>query len=299
MHRAIAVWLTGRPWRAAMASAFCGALAPQMPVPFMVLAGAIPVLIALRFDAKLALAIAATGAAAAIWVVLSLAPAAHWVALGMLALFAGPVLLGILLRSTRSLNLCFQVAVLCTAVGVLIVYAVLPEPAGVWVELLKRVVNSMAVAGLRIEGDVDAMIHVWARTMWGALAAMTLGMVLGSLFLGGWWHSLLTAPGSFGGEYRALRLGLVLGIAVTVLFVAALLVDSGLLASLAWVAFAALSFQGLAAAHRSKARGKLNRGWLAAIYVLLIVPLSMSVTVFVLAVWGFADNWLRPKAQGA
>ena len=280
-----------------MASAFCGALAPQMPVPFMVLAGAIPVLMALRFDAKLALAIAATGAAAAIWVVLSLAPAAHWVALGMLALFLGPVLLGILLRNTRSLNLCFQVAVLCTAVGLLIVYAVLPDPAGAWVELLKRVVNSMAVAGLRIEGNADAMIHVWARTMWGALAALTLGMVLGSLFLGGWWHSLLQAPGSFGGEYRALRLGFVLGVAITVLFIAALVVDSGLLASLAWVAFAALSFQGLAAAHRSKAGGKLNRGWLAAIYVLLIVPLSMSVTVFVLAIWGFADNWLRPRTQ--
>ena len=73
--------------------------------------------------------------------------------------------------------------------------------------------------------------------------------------------------------------------------------DSALIDSLAWVAFAALSFQGLAAAHRSKARGRLNRGWLAAIYVLLIVPLSMSVTVLVLAIWGFADNWLRP--QGA
>jgi len=299
MHRAIAIWLTGRSWRAAVASAFCGSLAPQMPVPFMVLAGAIPVLIALRFDAKLALAIAATGAAAAIWVVLSLAPAAHWVAVGMLVLFLGPVLLGILLRRARSLNLCFQVAVLCAALGLLIVYAVLPDPAGVWLELLERVVRSMTNSGLLIKGDVSAMIHIWAQTMWGALAALTLGMVLGSLFLGGWWHSLLQAPGSFGGEYRALRLGLVLGIAVTVLFVAALLVDSGLLASLAWVAFAALSFQGLAAAHRSKAGGRLNRGWLAAIYVLLIVPLSMSLTVFVLAIWGFADNWLRPRAQRA
>ena len=40
-------------------------------------------------------------------------------------------------------------------------------------------------------------------------------------------------------------------------------------------------------------------GWLAAIYVLLIVPLSAGATVFVLAIWGFADNWLRPRAQNA
>ena len=26
---------------------------------------------------------------------------------------------------------------------------------------------------------------------------------------------------------------------------------------------------------------------------------SMSLTVFVLAIWGFADNWLRPRAQRA
>jgi hypothetical protein len=49
------------------------------------------------------------------------------------------------------------------------------------------------------------------------------------------------------------------------------------------VAFVGLAFQGLAAAHRSKARGSMNRGWLAAIYVLLIVPLSTSITVVVLA----------------
>ena len=297
MHRAIAVWLTARPWRAAVASAFCGALAPQMPVPFMVLAGAIPVLMALRFEAKLALAIAATAAAAAVWVVLSVAAKAHWIALGMLVLVMGPVLLALLLRSTRSLNLCFQVAVLCSAVVLLIVYAALPDPEVVWVPALKTVLDSMAAAGMPIEGDVGAKALLLARTMWGAVVALTLGMVMGSLFLGGWWQSLLQTPGSFGAEYRRLRLGRVLGIGVTVLFLAALLGNSGLVASLALVAFTALSFQGLAAAHRSKAGGKLNRGWLAAIYVALIVPLSTSITVFVLALWGFADNWLRPQAR--
>jgi hypothetical protein len=29
------------------------------------------------------------------------------------------------------------------------------------------------------------------------------------------------------------------------------------------------------------------------------VPLSTSITVFILAVWGYADNWLRPRAQSA
>ena len=298
MHRAIALWLTARPWRAAVASAFCGAMSPQMLMPFMVLAGAIPVLTALRSSPGLALGIATTGAVAATWVVVSLAQSAQWVVAGILGLFFSPVLLSLLLKRTGSLNLCFQVAVLVAAAGLLVVHLVLPDPTAMWNELLQRVLDSMASAGLKIEGDTDVMIRIWARTMWGALAALTLALVLGALFLGCWWQSLLEAPGRFGTEYRQLRLGRVLGVCVTVLFVAAFFADSVLLASLAWVAFAALSFQGLAAAHRSKARGSLNRGWLAAIYVLLIVPLSMSVTVLVLAVWGFADNWLRPRTHG-
>jgi hypothetical protein len=133
--------------------------------------------------------------------------------------------------------------------------------------------------------------------MWGALAALTLATVFGGLLLGRWWQSLLDTPGSFGIEYRQLRFGRALGIATTVLFIAALATESALIASLAWVAFAALAFQGLAAAHRSKAVGRLNRGWLVAIYVLLIVLPVTSIVVFMLAIWGFADNWLRPRTQ--
>lgn len=281
-----------------MASAFCGALSPQMLIPFMVLAGAIPVLTALRSNPGVGLAMAATGAVSATWMVLSLSQVAQWATAGILGLFFSPVLLGVLLKRTGSLNLCFQVAVLGAAAGLVVVHRVLPDPAAVWIEPLRNVVDSMAAAGLKLEGG-DAMIDLWARTMWGALAALTLALVLGSLLLGCWWQSLLASPGQFGTEYRQLRLGRVLGLCITVLFVAAFFVESALLASLAWIAFAALSFQGLAAAHSSKARGQINRGWLAAIYVLLIVPLSMSVTVVALALWGFADNWRRPRAASA
>ncbi|HEY6643409.1 hypothetical protein [Povalibacter sp.] len=297
MHHAIAAWLTERPWRAAIAAAICGTFSLQMLMPFMVLAGAIPVLVALKSDARQALVVAATAAAAAIWIVVSLAPEASWLIAGVLVLTFGPVLLALLLRRAGSLNLCFQVAVAAVAAVVVVVHLVLPDPASVWVELLKRVIESMESAGLTLAGDTDAMIAIWSRTMWGALAALTLATLLGSLFLGCWWQTLLDSPGKFGEEYRRLRLGLVLGLAVTVLFAAAFVSKSALIASLAWVAFSALSFQGLAAAHRGKASGRLNRGWLAAIYVLLIVPLSMSITVLVLAIWGFADNWLRPRTQ--
>lgn len=297
MHRAIAAWLTERPWRAALGAAFCGAFAPQMPMPFMVLAGAIPVLIALRFDARQALTMAATAAAASIWLLVSLAPQMPWLTVGVVAVIVSPVMLALILKRTGSLNLCFQLAVAGVTVAVIAVHLALSDPAAVWVRLLSTAVQQAGAAGLHMPPDTNLIIHQWARTMWGGLAAIVLATVLAGLFLGCWWQTLLQAPGRFGAEYRQLRLGGVLGVAVTALFIAVFVTDSGLIGSLAWVAFVALSFQGLAAAHRSKAGGRLNRGWLAAIYVLLIVPISTSITVIVLAIWGFADNWLRPRAQ--
>ena len=297
MHRAIAGWLTGHPWRAAIASAVCGSLAPQLTLPFLVLAGAIPVLVALRFDLRYALGMAATAGAAAGWVVLSVSPANAWFFVGIGLLFFGPLLLGWLLRRTGSLNLCYQVAVLGIVALLIVIYLSLQDPVGMWHQQIGSVVASMASAGLHLEGDQKAIIAAWSRTMWGALAALTLASVFGSLLLGRWWQSLLDTPGGFGIEYRQLRLGRALGIAITVLFIAALAIDSALLASLAWVAVAALAFQGLAAAHRSKAVGRLERGWLVAIYVLLIVLPVTSIVVFMLAIWGFADNWLRPRTH--
>jgi hypothetical protein len=233
---------------------------------------------------------------AASFVVMSVT-ATPWVLAAICLVLLSPVALAMLLRTTGSLNLCFQIAVLATGAMLILVHLALADPVAVWTSLLRQVLSSMSQAGIRLEGDQDVIVAMWARTMWGALAALLLAVVFGALLLARWWLSLVQAPGRFGAEYQRLRLGAALGLAVTALFALALLTDSPLAASLAWVAFAALAFQGLAAAHRLKAGGKLNRGWLAAIYVALIVPLSMSITVFILAIWGFADNWSRPRTH--
>jgi hypothetical protein len=299
MHRAIAAWLTERPWRAAFASAVCGALSPQVFSPFPVLACAIPVLLMLRFNATAAIVAAVSAIAAAGWVVLSSTALSQWVFVGMLCVFAAAPALAAVLKRTGSLNLTFQLAILGTALAVTAVHVLHPDPVSIWAPLITPSLDAMVNAGMQLESDKQAIVQLLSRTMWGAVAGMGLATMLGGVFLGRWWQSLLSIPGSFGNEYRELRFGLVLGTGVSALFLIGLVVDSALVSSLLWVAFVGLAFQGLAAAHRSKARGSMNRGWLAAIYVLLIVPLSTSITVVVLALWGFADNWLRPRAQRA
>jgi hypothetical protein len=299
MHRAIAVWLTERPWRAGVASAIAGALAPLMLPLTPVFAAAIGVLIALRFDARRAIAVAVASALAAGVLVLAADSTTRSIAITawMTAMLLAPTLLALLLRRTGSLNLCFQTAVLVMALAVVVIHLALPDPVAVWYEPLNAVIDAMLEAGVPLQGDRALLVAAWARTMWGALVAITLGVALCALFLGRWWATLLIAPGSFGDEYRRLRLGVVLGVATTGLFVLTFIVDMPLVGALAWVAFTALSFQGLAAAHRSIASGGFNRGWLAAIYVLLVVPISTAITVVALGVWGFADNWLRPRAK--
>jgi len=295
MHRAIAAWLTERPWRAAGVIAFFGVLTQLVP-PLTVFVCAIPVLSALRFDARNGLIVAAIGTGAATYITYSLASSVMaGTFIGIALTFFGPLALGVLLKRTGSLNLCFQVAVLAIGVLLAIVHAALPDPVGFWKPLLLQMLDSMQQAGIKLEGDRNALVDGWAPAMWGALGGLTLATLFGSMLLGRWWDSLVRAPGAFGAEYRNLRLGVALGVVVTVVFVLAIVTNRPLISALAWVAFVALAFQGLAAAHRMRASGRLNRGWLAAIYLLLIVPLSSMLTMFVLASWGFADNWLRPR----
>lgn len=296
MHRAFAAWLTERPWHAAIAVAFCGALSQRL-LPLAVLACAIPVLSALRFDARVGLIVALIGAASASWISYALAPTVLPGTFTSIVLtFFGPLALALLLKRTGSLNLCFQVAVLAVGALLAVVHFVLADPVAVWKTLLMQLLDVMQAPGLKTPAERDEFVAAVAPLMWGALGAMTLAFVFGTLLLGRWWDSLLRAQsGAFGSEYRLLRLGLALGIAVSIVFVVAIATDISLVAALAWIAFVALTFQGLAAAHRSRAGGRLNRGWLWAIYVLLIVPLSMVQTMIVLATWGYADNWLRPR----
>jgi len=206
-------------------------------------------------------------------------------------LFAAPFALGVLVRQTQSLNLAFQCAVLGIGALLGVVYASLDNPAGFWEPLLRDAARSLTQKGLVT--DADAIVTSMTHSLWGMCAALFLLTLLGALFLGRWWQSLLEAPGEFGREFRALRLGQFLGVIAMAVVLVAMLKDIEVIDALGWVAVTALAFQGLAAAHRRKQSGRMSRGTLVAMYILLIVPLSAFIMVSVLAGWGLADNWRR------
>jgi hypothetical protein len=303
MHRSFAAWLLGPserialPWRAAAVTACFGALSPLGLSPFAVFAGAIPVLFILRGNAAGALSIIATGSIAQATVLLAARQPLSLVLLFIALLYLAPAGLGVVLVRYGSLNLCFQLAVLVSAMVLIGVHMVLAQPAAVWEHALHEMVNSLTTAGIKV--DENSVVSSLAQSMWGSCVALWLLTALSALFMARWWQSQLESPGGFGREFRDIHVGVILGVAATAVLAGALLTNWPVIDACAWVAMSALAFQGLAAAHRCKVNGRLTRGWLAAVYVLLIIPLSAFVMVLVLAVWGFVDNFLKLKARAA
>jgi len=300
MHRSFAGWLSDKFWRAGLFSAIFGAMSPQGLSPFAVAAGALPVLITLRHDVRAGLQVTLAGSVGIVGVMAAVGQSLDFALLCAASVLWAPWLLAVILKRTASLNLGFQIAVLVSGLLLCGLYLALEDPVRYWQDLLREAAHAMTEAGLVL--DEAAVYQSLSITNWGTYVSLWLLTVLGSLFLGRWWESLLKAPGEFGAEFRQLRLGKLLGGLALVTMAAMLLpvtwrADWPLLSALAWPAVMALAFQGLAAVHNLKAAGRISRGWLVAVYVLLFVPISMFVTVIALAGWGLADNWQRTRAN--
>jgi hypothetical protein len=298
MHRSFAGWLSGETWRAALFTAIFGVMSPQGLSPVAMAAGAIPVLITLRKDVRSGMWVTIVGSTAVTALLLSVEQSLSFALLCVSSVLLAPYALAVVLKRTGSLTLCFQLAVLVAGLVLCVLHLSLPNPVQSWQALLREAAHAMTEAGLVL--DEAALYKSLSVTNWGTYVSLWLLTVLGAVFLGRWWQSLLEAPGEFGAEYRQLRLGVVLGAVAFVAMVAKVLPESWglttpLLSALAWPAILALALQGLAAVHQLKAVGRIGRGWLVTVYVLLFVPISMFMTVIALAGWGLADNWQRTR----
>lgn len=292
MQRALAAWFVEHPWRAAVVAACLGMMSLQGAVLFVVLASAVPVLVILERGVQAGMNVMLAGCAAIIGTLLWFQQPL-WFGLAYAAAILGlPVLLGGLLRRFGSLNLVFQATLALALLGLGLVFMLLPEPTAIWSPLLKQASAALLEAGFELDAQ---LVERLSQAMWGAFVALLVLANLSAVLLARWWQSLLHEPGAFGREFRELRSGLVVGTLVIAVSLASLFADFAWLDSMAWVAMMGLALQGLAAAHRRKAEGHLQRGWLVAIYVMLIVPLFSFITVALLAGWGLADFWRRMR----
>ena len=280
-------------WQAALVTATLLVLAVPF-LPLSLLSAAIPALVLLRkgvAQTARTLAIAILGVSAFAWGLFN----DPMTLLTMAVVSWLPVLLAAsVLRATVSLAFGILVPVVLGALLVLGIFLFHPDPAASGLEVLQLLVPEARVVGETQMGiskaDYDAFMQQASHAVTGMMGIGLALNVLLSLFIARWWQAALYNPGGFQVEFHSLRIGQkVATIGLSVLLAAALL-QTTLMYSLAAVVVVLFLFQGLAIVHALVKQRRLKWGWLAGLYVFMVfASVQMSLT---LATLGVADSWL-------
>lgn len=212
-------------------------------------------------------------------------------------LWAPLLLLGELLRVSRSLVFTVEAAVVAGFGLVLLQYPLLGDPVAFWAGILGEFLGQMADPTVFAEGDRDELIKLMAPWMVGALGAVWFLQLAVSLFLARWWQAQLYNPGGFGEEAYNLRFRRWLLILVPVILVlgSAGGDETNLAAQLSLVGISAFFIQGVTLVHALVNGLKASPIWLIGFYIVLVVGMPPSFTAVSAA--GFADGWLNFRAK--
>lgn len=285
--RAIAVAVTG---------AAAALLLPPLTSPLAYLSAATVALVTLRLGAREGFAVlAAAGLALALLGMLA-GDLALPMSLGALVLWLPVWVLGLILRSSRSLALTLQAATGFGAVLVLSAHLLLGgDPAGWWAPRIAAILGPMFAEQGMDAGEYVPELARWMTAL--SSAALVLGVLL-SLLLARAWQAGLYNPGGFGDEFRALRLGWRFALVALAVIALAQLPVPGLApvaSDLVPTLLVVYLLQGLALAHAIVRRRQAHRGWLIGLYLLLLFAAPQLVPL--LALLGWLDAWIDVRAR--
>lgn len=197
------------------------------------------------------------------------------------------VAIGGLLRWGGVVGLAFQGTVLACFAVTLAVIALGPSsealfaPAAEYlIEMLEAAEAPQAQLDL-VRGLLPIMLGLTAA---GAFVQLVVGLLLGS-----WWLALARGSASFGAEFRALKLGRVLGLPAIVLVALGLFWDAPLVQNLTPLAMCGFLFQGAAVMHAWAHAKAWHVGAIVPVYVLLVTPF-MAIPLLGLSATGLLDN---------
>lgn len=289
MAREFAEWLTEYLHRPVLVCAVLGAL------PFTPFLGApIVALITLRRGPRDALLVCLSAAALiAVTFLLGSVPVVSYV--GHLALnWIPPLGLAALLGRSGSLNLTVQVTIMLACVYIALWFG-FSDPVADSKHYIDTVfLPFMEQLGVPINPALDFSQITWFMPGY-RIASDSLGFLL-SLFLARWLQQLVAQSGGFGAEFRGLRMGLVIGVVASFVFVIAGLTPYAVFDNLVVVLLVAFVMQGMSVAHTVLLINGWNVGILFVVYILLVIAPWM---VMIMAGIGFTDNWLNLKAMAA
>jgi hypothetical protein len=295
--KALAGFIVSGRYQAILSASLCGVLAFVLP-PFTTLTGylgaAVVSLVTLRIGVSqgLLVLVAAT-AVTALFHWLAGVPATRDVVTALLALWVPCWLISVVLTRTVNLALAMFTAAALGVVVLVSVYAVVGDPAPRWHEDLKLVSAALEKAGMfPHDASMDVLLEDLSHLMTGVIvASLELGTVC-SLLLGRWLQAVLVNPGGLHSEFCALRFWQSTGLLVLGLMILSRFTrgpSSDMAAQGVLVMLVPYMFAGLAVLHGLASKQGRGKGWLIAVYVLLVVIPQVTL---LLAALGLVDTWV-------
>jgi hypothetical protein len=153
---------------------------------------------------------------------------------------------------------------------------------------MNEVIEVMRSSGAALE-QIEAVSALDPEFLFGLFLAAVFAQIVAALLLACWWYSLVQPDMLFGVQFRALKLGKVLGISAMVLLSVGVVSQLALVQNLLPMALFMFLFQGLAVMHAWGFARKWHPSFLALVYVLLITPFGI-IAVTLLSMIGLLDN---------
>jgi hypothetical protein len=211
----------------------------------------------------------------------------------VLVLWMPVVLLGWLLRLSRSLDLSTQAGLAFGILAILVQYISMGDPATFWREYMGPMAQRFVEAGLFDQAQSVEVVEQLSSMMCGLVAVGFLLQLLFSLYVARWWQAMLYNPGGFATEYHQLRMHRLVGVAGAVAMLLTLLPERAYPAFIGCLGalFLGLVFlQGMAVVHGLLKGKKSAQLWLVMTYLMLIVFLPQMVLTLVCT--GLLDIWI-------
>ena len=244
---------------------------------------------------------AATAVAVLFYQLAGLLPASA-VAITVLLLWLPGWVISSVLRSTVSLAAAMLAGAGLGILLLLVVYGIYGDPGPWWLERMQMLLAELQEAGvLQAEQPLTDELQALSRLMTGVvLASLLLGAIC-SVILARWWQALLVNPGGLQKEFTGLRLGQSAGLLTLIAmigsrFTAAPLSD--LVAQAAMLLLVPYLVAGLAVLLGIVGAAGRGRGWLVAVYIMLVI---LPQATLIVAGGGLLDTWMdfRRRFGGA
>lgn len=293
--RAVAGWLTARPWNAILG------LAMTLVLPFaQILSGAVVVLLVLAHGLRMATLEAFAAVALLGGLFLAFGNPAVPMVVSALVAWLPVTLLAVVMRQARSMALALQLSVIIAVLATIGFYIAVDDSVAFWTGKLEQIATMLGNMGLEQQGTVISeekeliapqMTMMFVATSWSLTVLTTvLGYAL-----------LQQLPGRAGvyGRFSDLQFGRVIAVSMALASLLAVAVGASWLQNLAFVLFAVFWLQGLAIVHWLHTDGPLPMVLVVAVYALL--PILNALLVMGLAVVGYTDAWFnyRPRIRAA